>query len=76
VPIIASQSPLRSSGNGCCSICGLLGVDKILDGSDLDAISRRAKRENEDGLVGERSAAGAFTEQLRLEKNTCHARGQ
>jgi hypothetical protein len=61
------NSPLRSSGSG---VCGLLGVDEILDGSDLDLFSRarRAEREDEYGFVGERMAARGIAEQLRLNK--------
>jgi hypothetical protein len=56
---------LRSS-SGSGGVCGLLGVDEVLDGSDLDLISRRAEREDEYRFVGERCAARAFTMQLRL----------
>jgi hypothetical protein len=46
-------------GRGCSSggseLCGQLGVDKVLDGSDLDVISR-AEREDENRFVGERAA--------------------
>ena len=63
------NSPLRGGGSGS-GVCGLLGVDEIVDGGDLDLFSwaRRAEREDEDGFVGERIAARAFAEHLRLNK--------
>jgi hypothetical protein len=59
---------LRCSGSSS-GVCGLLGVDKILDFCDIDLISRRAEREDEYGFVGERCAARAFTMQLRLQQS-------
>lgn len=50
------NSPLRGGGSSSSSgVCGLLGVDEIVDGSDLDLFSwaRRTEREDEDGFVGE-----------------------
>jgi len=64
------NSPLRRGGGSGSGVCGLLGVDEIVDGGDLDLFSwaRRAEREDEDGFVGERIAARAFAEHLRLNK--------
>jgi hypothetical protein len=73
------NSPLRRGGGGSGSgVCGLLGVDEIVDGSDLDLFSwaRRAEREDEDGFVGERIAARAFAEHLRLNKTYAMHKGR
>jgi len=69
-------SPLRGGGDSCSysCVCGLLGVDEILDRSDLHVIPRRLEHEDENGFIGEWSAARAFTVQLRLYMISCAQR--
>ena len=49
-------SPLRRGRGSSCScsrVCRLLGIDEILDRSDLHFISGRLEREDENGFIGE-----------------------
>jgi hypothetical protein len=52
-PPKVTVSPLRGRGGSCSCVCGLLGIDEILDRSYLHVISRRLEREDENRFVGE-----------------------
>jgi hypothetical protein len=51
-----SRSLFRRSGSGS-EFCGHLGIDVILDSSDLDVVSG-AEREHENGFAVEREVVG------------------